>query len=77
MPPAGQAAVELAAAAIAANGLLTAWSCTQTTVSMTVELPSVADALSAGVAVARVLGGGDGIASVTAEPVGTRHGTAA
>lgn len=35
-------------------------------VSMVVELPSVADALGAGVAVARVLQSGDGMATVTA-----------
>jgi hypothetical protein len=69
LPPGGQAAVELAAAAIGAGGLLTAWTCTQSTVSMTVELRSVADALAAGVSVARVLDGGDGMSSVTAEPV--------
>jgi len=61
--------VELAAAAIGAGGLLTAWTCTQSTVSMRVELRSVADALAAGVSVARVLDGGDGMSSVTAEPV--------
>jgi hypothetical protein len=41
-PPGGQAAVELAAAAIGAGGLLTAWTGTQSTISMTVELRSVA-----------------------------------
>jgi hypothetical protein len=71
LPPGGHAAVELAAAVIAAHGLLTAWTCTQSVVSMIVELPSLADALAAGVAVAQVLGGGDGMASVTAERVAT------
>jgi hypothetical protein len=52
-----------------AEGLLTAWTCTKSVVSMVVELPSVADALEAGVAVARALQSGDGMASVTAEPV--------
>jgi hypothetical protein len=69
MPPEGQAAIELTAAAIAAEGLLTAWTCTRSVVSMIVEVPSVADALEVGVAVARALHGGDGMASVTAEPV--------
>jgi hypothetical protein len=41
----------------------------QLVVSMIVELPSTADALAAGVAVARVLKGGDGMASVTVEPI--------
>jgi hypothetical protein len=41
----------------------------QSVVSMIVELPSVADALEVGVAVARALHGGDGMASVVAEPV--------
>jgi hypothetical protein len=69
LPAGGQVAVELAAAAIAAEGLLTAWTHTQSVVSMIVELPSMADALAAGVAVARVLENGDGTASVAAEPV--------
>jgi hypothetical protein len=67
--PEGQAVIELTAAAILAEGLLTAWTCTKSVVSMVVELPSVAHALEAGVAVARALQSGDGIASVTAEPV--------
>jgi hypothetical protein len=64
-----QAVTELAAAAVVADGLVTAWTCTQSLVSMIVELACTADALAAGVALARVLGGADGIASVTAEPV--------
>lgn len=47
-PPQGQAVVELAAAAVAAEGLLTAWTRTKSVVSMIVELPSMADALAAG-----------------------------
>ena len=69
VPPEGQAVIELTAAAILAEGLLTAWTCPKSVVSMVVELPSVAHALEAGVAVARALQSGDGIASVTAEPV--------
>ena len=69
LPPEGRAAIELTAAVVAAEGLLTAWTCTNAMVSMIVELPSVADALEAGVAVARILHGGDGMASVTAGPV--------
>jgi hypothetical protein len=65
--PAGQAALELAAAAFAAEGLLTAWTRTKSVVSMVVELPCMADALAAGVTVARVLDEGDGMASVTAQ----------
>jgi hypothetical protein len=65
----GQVFAELAAAAVVADGLVTAWTCTQSVVSMVVELPCTADALAAGVGLARVLGGADGIASVTAEPV--------
>jgi hypothetical protein len=63
---------ELAAAAVVAEGLVTAWTCTQSVVSMIIESPTMADALAAGVALARVLGGGEGIASITAEPV-ARH----
>jgi hypothetical protein len=36
---------------------------------MIVELPAVTDALEVGVVVARALQGGDGMASVTVEPV--------
>ena len=61
--------IELTAEAILAEGLLTTWTCTKSAVSMVVELPSVTHALEAGVAVARALQSGDGIASVTAEPV--------
>jgi hypothetical protein len=72
-PPGGRAVIQLTAAVIAADGLLTASACAQSVVSMIVELPSVADALQAGVAVARVLQRGDGMASVIAEPVATRR----
>jgi hypothetical protein len=71
-PPEGQALIVLTAAAIAARGLLTASAGAQSVVSMVVEQPSVADALEAGVAVARFLASGDGMASVTAEPVASR-----
>jgi hypothetical protein len=40
LPPGGQAAVDMAAAAIAAEGLLTAWTCRQSMVSMIMDLPS-------------------------------------
>ena len=73
LPLGGQAAVDRAAAAIAAKGLLTAWTCRQSVVSMIVDLPSMADALAAGAQVARVLGSGDGLASVTARPIATVH----
>lgn len=68
--PEGQAVIELTAAAILVEGLLTVWTYPRSVVSMIVELPSVADALQAGVAVARALPAGHGMASVTAEPVG-------
>jgi len=41
VPPGGQAAVDITAAAIAAEGLLTAWTCRQSVVSMIVDLPSM------------------------------------
>jgi hypothetical protein len=65
--------VDMAAAAIAAEGLLTAWTCRQSVVSMIVDLPSMADALAAGAQMARVLGSGDGLASVTAQPIAPVH----
>jgi hypothetical protein len=74
LPPDGQAAVDMAAAAIAAEGLLTAWTCRQSVVSMIGDLPSMADALAAGARVAGVLGSGEGLASVTAQPIATVHG---
>ena len=73
LPPGSQAAVDIAAAAIAAEGLLTAWTCRQSVVSMIVDLPSMADALTAGAQMARVLGSGDGLASVTVQPIATVH----
>ena len=42
-------------------------------VSMIVDLPSMADALAAGAQMARVLGSGDGLASVTAQPIAPVH----
>ena len=74
LPPDGQAALDMAAAAIAAEGLLTAWTCRQSVVSMIVDLPSMADALAAGARVAGVLGSCEGLASVTAQPTATVHG---
>jgi hypothetical protein len=73
LPPDGQAAVDTAAAATTAEVLLTAWTYRQSMVSMIVDLPSMADALAAGAQVVRVLGGGEGLASVTAQPVATVH----
>lgn len=73
LPPGGQAAVDMAAAAVAAEGLLTAWTSRLSVVSMIVDLPSMADALAADAQVARVLGSGDGLASVTAKPIATVH----
>jgi hypothetical protein len=61
--------LQLAAAAVTADGLMSAWTCSETTVSMVVKACRIGDALEAGLAVARVLDGGDGAASVTAEPV--------
>ena len=58
---------------IAAERLLTAWTCRQSVVSMIVDLPSMADALTAGAQMARVLGSGDGLASVTAKPIAAVH----
>ena len=72
VPPEGQVVLELTAAATVAEGLLTAWTSAKSVVSMVVELPCVADALQAGVAVARALLEGDGMASVSAEPIPRR-----
>lgn len=63
-----QAIAELTAAAVAAQGLLTAWTSAQAVLSMVVEALCQADALAAGVEVVRALGGELG-ASVEAEPV--------
>ncbi len=70
LPPGGRAVVELAAAAVAADG----WT-GQAVVSMLVDVPSECGALAAGMAVARVLDTGNGAVSVTADsvrPGGTR-----
>lgn len=69
VPPGGHAVLELAAAAVAAAGVQSVWTCSQTVLSMLLDAESKGAALDAGVAVARVLGGGDGAVTVTAEPV--------
>ena len=53
---------------VAAADLMTAWTSAKVLLSMTVEVPREADALSAGWAVVKALGRGD-CASVEAEPV--------
>ena len=73
LPPDGHAILELAAAAVAAEGLMTAWLCTRTELVMVLERSCAADALAAGAKVAQAIGGGDGRASVTAEPAGSAH----
>ena len=67
MPPGAQAAAERAAAAVAADGLLTAWTSARAVLSMVIEARCQADALTAGAAVVRALGGERG-AAVKAEP---------
>lgn len=71
LPPDGQGLAEAAAAAVTAADLMTAWTALRVLLSMIVEVPNEADALSAGRAVARALGDGD-CASVEAEPVPPR-----
>jgi hypothetical protein len=58
VPPAAQVLAE--AAAVAAEDLMTAWTAGTTLLSMTVGSQCQPDALSAGWAVARALGGTDG-----------------
>ena len=62
MPPGAQAAAERAAAAVAADGLLTAWTSARAVLSMVIVAPCQADALTAGAAVARALVGERGAA---------------
>lgn len=69
-PDDGQEVLRLAAAASAAEGVLSAFTSSHASLVMTVEAASRGDALDAGVKVARVLDGGDGRVSVTAEPAG-------
>lgn len=71
VPPAAQVLAEAAAAAVAAEDLMTAWTAGTTLLSMTVGSQCQPDALSAGWAVARALGGTDG-ATVQAEQVPAR-----
>ena len=68
VPPGAQAIAERAAAVVTAHGLMTAWTSQQAVLSMVVEVPRQADALSAGWAVARALGVARD-ATVEAEPV--------
>ena len=73
VPPDAQVLAEAAAAAVGADGLMTAWTSARAVLSMTVEAPCEADALSAGRAVARALDGGDGAAVGAVEmPVSCR-----
>ena len=72
LPPGGHAALNLAVAALSADGLLAAWTSSQTVVSMIVEADGRAGALAAGMAVAQALGGANGTATVTAGPVRER-----
>lgn len=67
VPPGGQEVLQLAAAAVAAQGVLSAFTKHKTVLSMVLEAASGGDALAAGVAVARVLDSGGALA-VTAEP---------
>jgi hypothetical protein len=60
---------EAAAAVVAAEDLMTAWTSARTLLSMVVKSACRADALSAGQAVARVMGCGQG-ATVEAEALG-------
>ena len=69
--PDAQVLAEAAAAAVAAADSMTAWTSAHAVLSMTVEVPREADALSAGWAVARALGGGHGT-SVEAAPAGNQ-----
>jgi hypothetical protein len=67
LPPDEHALAELAAAAVCAEGLLGAWTAARSVLSMMVEVACPADALSAGVAVARTIGA-QGCVSVAARP---------
>jgi hypothetical protein len=68
LPQDGQAAAELAAAGVAAEDLMTAWTRTRFVVSMIVTQPDATGAISAGALVARCLGDVEHLASVMAEP---------
>ena len=68
VPSGAQVLAEAAAAAVATEDLMTAWTAGKTLLSMTVWSHCRPDALKAGWAVARMLGGTDG-ATVKAEQV--------
>ena len=69
LPPGGHAALNLVVAALSADGLLAAWTSSQTVVSMIVEAECRAGAMAAGTAVAQALGGANGTATVAAGPI--------
>jgi hypothetical protein len=71
VPPSAQALAGAAAAAVAAEDLMTAWTAGTTLLSMTVVSQCQPDALSAGWAVARALGG-TASSTVEAEQVSAR-----
>jgi hypothetical protein len=75
VPPDAQVLAEAAAAAVAAEDLMPAWTSAKAVLSMVTVSASRADALSVGWAVARALGGGH-CASVEAELVPVlKHGS--
>jgi hypothetical protein len=73
VPPAAQVLAEAAAAVFAAEDLMTAWTAGTTLLSMTFGAQCRPDALSAGRAVVRALGGIDG-STVEAKQVSVRSG---
>jgi hypothetical protein len=72
LPPDAQVLAEAPAPAVAAEDLMTAWTSARVLLSMTVEVPCEADALTAGRAVARALGDDT---SVETEPVPEGRGS--
>jgi hypothetical protein len=72
----GHEMVQLAAAAMAGNGVVFAWPCSSTTVAMQVDAVCDGDALDAGVAVVRLLSCGGGAVTVTAQPLTAAAGRA-
>ena len=68
-PDEGQAVAELAVAALCADDLLTAWSSEQSVFTMVLMAGSDAEALAAGVAMVKAIGGTRG-ATVSAERAG-------
>lgn len=70
VPDEDQAIADLAMVMLSARGLVSGWMSRQALLTMVLDAESAADAIEAGAAVVRALGGGRGACRVEVEPAG-------